>query len=152
MNTRAFHLSVLALCWLIAATPPAGAAEAESPRFSALLVWGTNSDKPADKDFKPITPELNKSLRRIFKWKNYFEISRQTFTTTAKEAKQVEMSKECRLVMTHRGGNDFEIQLFGKGVLVVTKRQAIKPGERVILGGDDKNDDAWFVVLSLAKP
>ncbi|MCC6233276.1 MAG: hypothetical protein IT580_11570, partial [Verrucomicrobiales bacterium] len=49
-------------------------------------------------------------------------------------------------------GDEFEIQLFGKGVLVVKKRQRIVAGETVVLGGDDKNDNAWFVVLGMAKP
>ena len=41
--------------------------------------------------------------------------------------------------------------LFGKGKLVVKKRQRILPGETVVIAGDDKDYNAWFVVLNTQK-
>lgn len=151
MNPR-----ILLSCLLLAATtwltiPTAGAASPEGVRFLAELVWGTNGSKPPEKDLKPIKPELEKALRRIFKWQNYFEISRKEFEVSGVRPARVDMSKECRLEVTRLTEQEYEIQLFGKGVLVVTKRQRVLPGETVVLGGDDKNDNAWFVVLSLAR-
>ncbi|MBX3743837.1 MAG: hypothetical protein KF833_00880 [Verrucomicrobiae bacterium] len=154
MNTRSFLRFVLSSFALATATTPrsALAAASEEVRLVAELIWGTNGPKPDDVELRPIAPELEKRLRRIFKWRSYYEIERKPVVTRAPKPTQVQMSKECRLEILHLGGHEFEIQLFGKGVLVVKKRQRIVPGETVVLGGDDKNDDAWFVVLSLARP
>lgn len=117
----------------------------------AQLIWGTNENKPANQDLKPIDSDVEKRLRRIFKWERYFGIERKKFAVTAGKGARVEMSKDCRIEVAQVPGGEFEIQLFGKGQLVVKKRQRITPGEAVVLGGDDKNDNAWFVVVSLAK-
>jgi len=152
MNTRYFLLSLAGLASLILAQRPGFGADAPDTPLAAELVWGTNGEKPADKELKPISPELEKRLRKIFKWKNYFGIERKEFVVTAAKPAKVEMSKECRLEVTRTAGDEFEIQLFGKGQLVVRKRQRIVAGEAVVLGGDDKNDNAWFVVVNFAKP
>ncbi len=154
MNTRRFLLSLAGLVAPLTAMRSAFAAdEAQPVRLAADLIWGTNGEKPADKELKPISPDLEKRLRRIFKWKSYYAIEHKEFTVSATKPTRVEMSKECRIeVGTIADGEEFEIQLFGKGQLVVKKRQRIVPGEAVVLGGDDKNDNAWFVVVALAKP
>jgi hypothetical protein len=154
MNTRRFLLSLAGLAPLTITSRPAFAADEAPPtRLAADLIWGTNGEKPADKELKAIAPDLEKRLRRIFKWKSYYAIERKEFTVSSAKPARVEMSKECRMeVAILAAGDEFEIQLFGKGQLVVKKRQRIVPGEAVVLGGDDKNDNAWFVVVALAKP
>lgn len=151
MNTRCFFLSLASLAALVAATRSSGAADAPEARLAAQLVWGTNEDKPADRELKPITEDLDKRLRRIFKWRNYFQVERKEFGVATTKPAKMEMSKECRIEVARLSGEEFEIQLFGKGQLLVKKRQRIVPGEAVVLGGDDKNDNAWFVVVSFVK-
>lgn len=155
MNTRRFLLALLASAGALAAFAPVPAHAAADPaetRLAADLLWGTNGGKPADKELRPIDPALEKRLRRVFKWQSYYEIERKEFGVIAGKTSRIEMSKECRLEVNRLAGEEFEIQLYGKGVLLVTKRQRIVPGETVVLGGDDKNDNAWFVVVSLPKP
>lgn len=128
------------------------AAESGSLPLQAQLIWGTDSDKPTDKTLKTIPPDLDKRLRRIFKWQNYFEVTQTNFIVSATRPSQVEMSRECRIEVAQQAGGEVEIQLFGKGKLVVKKRQRILPGETVIIAGDDKDYNAWFVVLNQQKP
>ncbi len=151
MNTRCFLHSLASLGFLALAVPPACAGETQEPHLAAQLVWGTNGEKPADRTLKPITEDLDKRLRRIFKWTSYYQVERKEFAVTGAKPAKLDMSKECRLEVSRVGADDFEIQLFGKGQLVVKKRQRIVAGETVVLGGDDKNDNAWFVVVTLAK-
>ncbi|MBL9139510.1 MAG: hypothetical protein JNK85_26820 [Verrucomicrobiales bacterium] len=151
MNTRLFLESVLALGLLLVASRSTRAADAEGTRLTAQLLWGTNGEKPAGQDLKAVAKDLEQRLRRIFKWQKYFEIERKDFVAHRAKPAILDLSKECRLEVASLGSEEFEIQLFGKGVLVVKKRQRIVPGEAVVLGGDDKNDNAWFVVVSLAK-
>lgn len=151
MKTCRILPALAGLALLIASTAVAtGAGDPAEARLAADLVWGTNGDSPADKSLKPIPSDLEKRLSRIFKWKRYFVIEHKEFTVAPSKPARVDMSKECRIDVTRIGTEEFEIHLFGKGQLVVKKRQRIVPGEAVVLGGDDKNDDAWFVVLGLA--
>lgn len=153
MNTRRFLLAFIGLStlWLAARSTPA-ADPAPNSRMVAELLWGTDAEKPAGKDFKPVAAEIERKLRKIFKWKHYFSIERKVFEVAAAKPAKVEMSKDCRIEISALPDAEFEIQLFGKGKLVVKKRQRIQPGETVLLGGDDKNDESWWVVVALAKP
>jgi hypothetical protein len=151
MNTRRLLPLLAGLALLLGRPlPAAAAADPAEARLGADLIWGTNGEPPAAKTFKPIPPDLEKRLGRIFKWKHYFIIEQKEFTVAPGKPAKVDMSKECRLEVNRAAGEEFEIQLFGKGHMVVKKRQRIVPGETVVLGGDDKNDDAWFVILGLA--
>ena len=58
------------------------------------------------------------------------------------------MSDHCEIEVDNFGNSSIEVKLYGKGKMVVKKTQKIKPGELLIFAGDDKNDTAWFVVLS----
>lgn len=151
MNTRVFLSALGALTLLCAAARSARAEDPDTHRFTAELIWGTTGGKPPGQDLKPVTPDLQKFLGRIFKWTHYFRIEKKEFTVTPNRAAKVDMSKECRLELTQLTSDEFEIELYGKGLLVVRKRQRITPNELVVLGGDDKNDNAWFVVLTLAR-
>lgn len=142
-------VALLGLAALILSVP--ALAQPGGSRFVAELIWGTNGDKPPGKDIKPVVPELDKALHRVFKWQRYYRIEQKEFTVAGAQPTRVEMSKDCRLEVTRLTEEEYEIQLFGKGVLVVTKRQRVLPGETIVLGGDDKNDNAWFVVLALSK-
>jgi len=118
--------------------------------LSAQLIWGTNNEKPDDPKLKEITREVGEKLRGVFKWKNYFEVSRQNFKVDSSATKKVKMSEHCEIEVQNLGSSAVEVKLYGKGKLVVKKRQVIKSGELLVLAGDDKNDTAWFVVLTLS--
>ena len=117
----------------------------------AQLVWGTNNEKPDDPKLKDVDPQVKEKLRGVFKWKNYFEVNRQDFTLTASAPRKVKMSDLCEIEVQNLGNSSVELKLYGKGKMVVRKTQRIKSGELLVLAGDDKNDTAWFVVLSLVE-
>jgi hypothetical protein len=118
--------------------------------LKAQLVWGTNNDKPDDPKLKEMDKSIGEKLRKVFKWKNYFEVNRQNFTAVAGTPKKVRMSDHCEIEVQNLGNSSIEVKLYGKGKLTVRKTQKIKRSELLVLAGDDKNDTAWFVVLSLA--
>ena len=119
--------------------------------LQAQLVWGTNNEKPDDPKLKDVDPQVKDKLRGVFKWKNYFEVNRQDFTLTASAPRKVKMSDLCEIEVQNLGNSSVELKLYGKGKMVVRKTQRIKSGELLVLAGDDKNDTAWFVVLSLVE-
>src|SRR5687768_7512959 len=76
------------------------AAEAAKPaeqKFVATLIWGTDGDKPDDKELKEVDPALKEKFKKIFKWKNYYEVSRTKVDVKAGEPKQVMLSKKCEV-------------------------------------------------------
>ena len=116
--------------------------------LQAQLVWGTNNEKPDDPKLKEVDPSVAEKLRKVFKWKNYFEVKRQNFTVAVGSPKRVKMSDDCEIEVQNLGSSSIEVKLYGKGKLAVRKTQKISPSELLVLAGDDKDDTAWFVVLS----
>lgn len=116
--------------------------------LQAQLVWGTNKEKPDDPKLKEVDPSVAEKLRKVFKWKNYFEVNRQHFTIPVGSPKKVKMSDDCEIEVQNLGNSSIEVKLYGKGKLAVRKTQKISPSELLVLAGDDKDDTAWFVVLS----
>jgi hypothetical protein len=116
--------------------------------LQAQLVWGTNNEKPDDPKLKEVDPSVAEKLRKVFKWKNYFEVNRQHFAVAAGSSKRIKMSDDCEIEVHNLGNSSIEVRLYGKGKLAVRKTQKISPSELLVLAGDDKDDTAWFVVLS----
>lgn len=118
-------------------------------RVQAILVWGTDEAKPTGKSLKEVDAKLRDRLANVFKWKNYFEVNRQTaiLPATAK-AQSLKLSDECSVEVKLLPENVAEVKLMGKGKALVTRRHSLAKPEALVLAGDDKNKTAWFVVLN----
>src|SRR5262245_56218749 len=66
-------------------------------KLQAQLVWGTNNEKPDDPKLKEVDATVAEKLRKVFKWKNYFEVNRQHVNVVAGSAKRVKMSDDCEI-------------------------------------------------------
>jgi hypothetical protein len=148
--------SVTSRLWLAAVmvftvcSLPVGAATGDLP-LQAQLIWGTDGDKPKDRDLKDVDTATKEKLKKVFKWKNYFEVDKQEFKVPMSSKKRVRMSAKCEVEVENLGDSQVEVKLIGESKMVVKKRQALKPGELLVLAGDDKNNNAWFVILTLSK-
>ena len=118
-------------------------------QLQARLVWGTDDSKPPKPDVTDLDPKLQTKLKAVFKWKNYFQCKTENLSVPASGSKRVKLSNQCEIDIENQGSSFVEVKLYGEGKLLVKKRQAITPGEHLILAGDGKNDTAWFVVLSM---
>jgi hypothetical protein len=142
--------------WLLAAVlcflcpQPLRAAVGEL-NLQAQLIWGTDGDKPRDRSLKDVDASTKEKLKKVFKWKNYFEVDTQEFKVPLSSKKRIRMSAKCEVEVENQGDSQVEVKLFGEGKMVVRKRQALKAGELLVLAGDDKDNNAWFVILALAK-
>src|SRR5205809_507143 len=116
--------------------------------LQAKLIWGSNGSKPKNPNVKAVDGETADKLRGVFKWKDYYEVSRTNFAVAVGATKKVTMSRKCDVNVQNLGKFKVEVELFGEGKMLVQKRQAIKAGELLVLAGDDKNDTAWFVILT----
>ena len=153
---RSPFLFLLSLFW---ATMGFGLTETRAGdlKLKAQLIWATDEEKPKDKKLKEVESKLADKLRRVFKWKNYFEVSSQNVILPPNAPQKVAMSRKCELELKRVDDATIEFKLVGEGKHVTTVRQRVKlllQGEPSILAGDYKEryDDAWFVVVSLAAP
>jgi hypothetical protein len=143
---------VLASCLFFLGLPAAEVAQAAGEsNFQVQLIWGTNGEKPKDKPLKDVDPKLQERLKGVFKWKNYYEVSRKPLSVPKEASKKLTLSEKCEIQVQDVGSSRIEVRLFGEGHLVVKKVQTVNPGEVIVLAGDGKDDTAWFVVLNPTK-
>jgi hypothetical protein len=131
--------------------PTVSAADAPGMPIEAIMVWATNGEKPSDPKLKPLDPELTKKFTKTYKWKNYFEVDRKTNSVPVNVVKLVDMSKDCCLEIKNLGTNNrVEVTLIGKLKKVSKHIQSLPASETLILAGDDKDDNAWLIILRQA--
>lgn len=144
------RLSLVALLFFACGQPTVNA-QGKDLKLVAQLIWGTDGEKPAEAKIKEVDRETRDKLKGVFRWKNYFEVSRQEFRVATDARRRVQMSKNCAIEVEYHGRSVIEVKLYGEDKLLLTKRQILRPGEFLVLAGDDKDDTAWFVILTLAK-
>jgi len=142
------------LVWLVIAASFFGVAgAAETPgelKVQIRLIWGTNEAKPDDPKLKELEGPC-KGWMQKFKWKNYWEVDRKTVSLPPGQSKKVPVSKLCEVELKHLDKQNFEVKLFGEKKLVDHRmRESLANGRPLIIAGDDKNDSAWFVVITLS--
>jgi hypothetical protein len=129
---------------LILAT--ASAASAADINLEARLVWGTNDEKGGP-NCKPVDAELSASLHRTFKWAHYFEITNQVAAVPEKQTRDFKMNERCTLRVKNLGGSRVEVNCIGQGKEVHKGSYTLTPPSWLVLGGNDKDNTAWFVGL-----
>lgn len=123
-------------------------AQAVELKVEARLIWGTNDDKSPDPSHKPVDDATAAKLRKIFKWKNYFEVNKIVSTVPSRGAQKFQMSKKCLIEITELPGPNVEVKLVGDGKPVNKTTKGLRKGESFTLGGEDKNGSAWFVIVT----
>jgi hypothetical protein len=123
------------------------AAESSGTRLEAILVWATHVAKTNDASLKELEPELAKRLSKRLKWNLYYEVKRKEATVSGKDATHVQISEKCSLDIKHLGEHRFEVNLTGKGKAVSRTVESLAHGHIMVVGGDDKNDTGWLIVI-----
>lgn len=141
-----FLLLFAGLIWgvgqtVLASVPP-------ETKVQAVLIWGTDESKPTGKSLKEVDTKLREKLGKIFKWQNYFEVSRQNAGALPGKSQVIKLSEDCSVDIKILPDNTAEVKLMGKGKAIVTRRHSLTKPDALVLAGDDKNNTAWFVVLN----
>lgn len=122
---------------------------AEDLKIEATLIWATNDEKSPNPKHKPVDAKLAEEFRKIFMWKNYFEVSRTNGVVPSRGTKPFRVSDKCVVEITELQGPTVEVKLIGEGKPVNKTTKALSRGAYFTLGGGDKkNGSAWFVVIS----
>jgi hypothetical protein len=140
--------SGLVMCLFFVISLSAVESRAADQQFQVQLVWGTDGEKPKEPStLKEVDQKLLEKFKGIFKWKNYFEVSRKRLSIPKNGVQKLRLSDKCDIQVQDLGNSRMEIQLFGEGKLVL-KGSGSYTREGLIVGGDVKNETAWFVVLT----
>jgi len=135
----------LAFFLLTCGVPPTSGAEL---KLEAKLIWATNDDKSPDPSHKPVDPATAEKLRKVFKWKNYFIVNRLVKVVPSRGSNRFELSKQCTIEIRELEGPRVEVKLIGDGKEVHKTTKALSKGEWFTYAGDDKNESAWFVIIT----
>jgi hypothetical protein len=120
-------------------------ASAQEMKIEARLIWGTDSE--TNITHKIEDPRLNEDLTRIFKWKTYYQITNCSAVIPLNDTQSLEMSSKCLLKVKNMGDSRVEVSCFGNGKWVSKGAYTLPSGKWLTLGGADKNDSAWFIVM-----
>src|SRR5437867_2139035 len=89
--------------------------QAAELKLEVKLIWGTNDEKSPDPNHKMVDDATAGKLRKVFKWKNYFQVNRKTATIPSRSTRQIELSKKCTIEITELQGPSVEVTLIGEG-------------------------------------
>jgi hypothetical protein len=117
-------------------------------KLEAKLIWGTDDDKSPNPDHKEVDPATREKLRKVFKWKNYFAVNRVVKEVPSRGSNQFKLSPDCTIEIRELEGPKVEVKLIGKGKEVHTTTLTISKGQSVVYSGDDKNQSAWFAIIT----
>lgn len=124
------------------------ALSAKEIRVEAKLVWGTNDEKSPKKEHVPVDKVTAEKLRKVFKWKNYFVENKVVGTIPNRGSNQFKLSPHCTIEITELEGPKVEVKLVGNGKDVHRMVKEIKKGEWFVYSGDDRNECAWFAIIT----
>ncbi len=117
-------------------------------KLEARLIWGTNDEKSPDKSHKPLDGDLAKKLTEMpFKWKKFFEVNRQVFAIDTTNYTKIVMSKKCYIEVKDKGANNVTVKVYGDGKQVKRVDKPLPKGEVLTIGGDAKDNNAWFITV-----
>lgn len=121
---------------------------AEELKVEAQLIWGANAEKSPDASHKPVDKVTADKLKNVFKWKNYFLVNKQNAVIPNRGTKQIQLSRQCAVEITELPGPKVEVKLIGEHKPVNKTVKSLSKGEFFVIAGDDKNESAWFVVIT----
>jgi hypothetical protein len=146
LSSRGSFLFLLAFTFLL----PASILRAAPPeiKLEVQLIWATNAEKSPDPKHKPVSDAIRKKLLESpMRWTNYFVVKEAKMKLPPAGADKTSLSEKCSVEVKDLGKSMFEISLYGKGQKVLKQSQALPRDETLVLGGNDRNETAWFVVL-----
>ena len=127
------------------------AVHAADLKVEARLTWGANDEKENVK-FEPLDPALSDKLHRMFKWKNYYEVTNKTAGVPLNKSSDLKMSDTCTIQVKNLGASRIEVSCIGHGKQIHKGAYTLVPPQWLVLGGNGTNNTAWFVGLRAVDP
>ena len=139
-------LRLLLIILLVILVP--GQTQAAELKLEVKLIWGTDDVTSPDPSHKVVDEATAAKLRKVFKWRNYFQVNSKTAIIPSRSTRQIELSKKCTLEITELQGPSVEVTLIGEGNRLNKTTHHLAKGEWFTIGGEDKNGCAWLVIVT----
>ncbi len=116
--------------------------------IEARLIYGTNYEKISDPKCKPLDSQTADKLKKVFTWKKYFEVKRETAVVKSRSNKKITLSPQCTIDVKELAGPKVEVTLIGEGKPVNKTTYPLSKGESFTIAGDLKDGSAWFILIT----
>jgi hypothetical protein len=113
------------------------------------LVWGSDGAKPPHADFKKVDPKLAETLRRSFRWSEYYEGKPQKVQAPSQASQKVALAENCMVELKNLGKSKIEVRYFSGTKEIGKTVNTLPPQNWLTVGSVDKNNSAKFVMLRL---
>jgi hypothetical protein len=142
--------SILPWLLLLLALRLPARADGDGITFYLQLIRGTADDQPPSPEAKPVGSELTRRLQ-MFKWKNYWEISRSAVLIEPGGRNRQRMSPRHEVEISLVPAHQMTISIYTDGKLTRRRTQPLDT-PFCIAGGDKEETQAWFIVVRRDKP
>ena len=129
----------------------AGLAEDQPVTLYAQVIRGTDQEKPPKAGWKPVGPKLSSRLCPKFRWKHYWEVSRQAVQLQPGKSVRIKATPEREIEIELGRSGESEIRLYSAGKLVRKSKQTPE-SKMTIMGGGSDESESWFIVVRHDKP
>lgn len=140
----------IAVVAMLAGAHLAGAASIESITFYVQLIQGTDADRPPAAGATLVGDALSRRLQ-MFRWKNYWEVKRQTVQLSAGSKALRHMTHKRDVEISLTTPTDMTVSIYLDGMLTRTRVQPVDTAF-YIAGGDIEQAQSWFIVVRRDKP
>ena len=115
------------------------------------LIQGNDADASPSAESKAIGPKLAGKLRRIFRFRSYWEMNHKEIAVTAGRQIRVALNKtrEVEIDLSNPENRKVTVYKNGKPLSAITTPVG---QEMTITGGDRNNQSVWFIVVRQDKP
>ena len=141
----------LLLVLLLIGAPLAKGADKSAATFYVQLVRGSDQDAPPAPQARLIGPKLGHRLHDVFKWKNYWEIKRETVTLKTGDKIRRRMSQQREVEIAWPSSREMTVSLYTDGKLTRKRQQSIDTAF-YIAGGDKDVSECWFIIVRRDNP
>ena len=140
----------MAVLVFLAASLSCGA-DMEKRTYYVQLVHGSDGKAPPPAHSQPIGPKLSGQVRRVMRYKSYWEVARKEVDVAEGHKASVMVGQHCKVEIDLTQPNKRRVTAFRKGKPVAADTRP--SGQTMtIIGGDRDGNEAWFVVVRRDKP
>lgn len=141
----------LLLVLLLIGAPMLRAADSPPVTFYIQLICGSDATNAPSAQARLVGPKLDQRLHDVFRWKNYWEMRRETVSlnTGGKVRRRVTTERDVEIAMP----NDryLTISIYNNGRLARRRQQSIDAAF-YIAGGDTSDAESWFIIVRRDNP
>jgi hypothetical protein len=141
----------LLLVLLLIGPPMARAADSPPITFYIQLVCGSDSTTPPSPQAKLVGQKLDQRLRDVFRWKNYWEVRRESVSLKTGGSVRRRITPERDVEIDLPTDHNMTISMYLDGKLT-RKRQQSVDAAFYIAGGDTSASDSWFIIVRRDNP